>query len=325
MINIVDIVDEYIKRSRKVYPCHVNRASSIGHPCLKYLTYCRTHWQTQSLPNIGLQYIFNEGNTHEDALLDLLKKSGLRVIEQQRAFELPFKVTGHIDGKIVVSDNPHDPTIPLEIKSSEPYSWGKMDTPEDMLNSNKIWWKKYPAQAQMYIAGCNGITGDEIGKIKCRIPDAPGIMITKNKLNGRLKQINFINNDEFLNDLLHKATIINNHIKEGTLPDPIEPDENTCGRCSFKTICIPDVTFGEGLSMEDNPYLLGLLEERNALIPASKRYKEIDKEVKAAIKGWGNHLLGQFHVTGKNIDKKASQVSASQYWKSTIKFLGEKE
>ncbi len=324
MIDIIKTVDEYKKRSRRSYPCHTNRASSVGHPCLKFLVYSRTHWETQPLPPLGLQYIFDEGNAHEDIVLDLLRKSGLKLIEQQRAYEFrEFKITAHIDAKLMVSIDIIVPAIPFEIKSSEPYSWSKMDTPEDMINSKKIWWRKYPAQVQMYIAMSYGITGDKPGNIKCNVPDGMGIMITKNKLNGRLKQINFTNNDEFLNDILHKCTIINKHVDEGTLPDPIEPDEDVCGRCSFKSICIPDVTFGDALSMEYNEYLHGLLKERNALDPARKRYNEIDKEVKQSIKGWGNHLLGSFHITGKYIDKKAFDVKASKYWKSTIKYLGE--
>lgn len=340
MINIVEIVDNYKKRSRKIFPCHTNRASSIGHPCIRYLVYCRTHWQTQSLPDVGLQYIFDEGNTHEDAVLSLLQKAGLRLIDQQRAYEFKqFKITAHIDTKLIKTSTdeckscgcvshseigPNTPSIPLEIKSSEPYTWAKMETPEDMINSNKIWWRKYPAQIQLYISMSYGIEGDKIGKIKCRVPDAPGIMLTKNKLNGRLKQINFINNDEFLNDLLNKCSIINGHVDANTLPDPIEPDENTCGRCSFRSICIPEVDFSEALSMEKNEYLLGLLMERNALIEPSKRYKEIDKEVKQHVRGWKNSLLGSFHISGKYINKKTFQVKESQYWKSSIKFLGEK-
>lgn len=320
MLEIVKEVNEYKRRARRVYPCTVNRASSIGMPCLRYLVYCRTHWESQALPSLGLQYIFDEGNMHEDAVLDVLRKSGMQVTEQQRSFELRgYNVTGHIDGKIIDDGM----AIPLEIKSSEPYSWSKMDTPQDMINTNKIWWRKYPSQMQTYIAGCYGIEGDKPGNIKCKVSDARGIMITKNKLNGWLKQIEFTNNDEFLNDILNKALIINKHVDEGTLPDPIEPDEDTCGRCSFKTICIPDVDFGETLAMVDNEYLFGLLTERQSLIQVFKRYNVIDKEVKNAIKGWGNRLLGQFHLSGKWINKKAFTVSESRYWKSNVKFLGE--
>lgn len=341
MINIVEIIDEYKLRSRRIFPCHTNRASSIGMPCLRYLVYSRTHWQSQSLPNLGLQYVFDEGSLHESAVLNLLTKAGITLVEQQRSCEFKkFKITAHIDTSLVpiptktcqscgsthnIQTEQYIQSIPLELKSSEPYTWAKMNTPQDMINSNKIWWRKYPGQMQMYIAMCYGIEGDKPGNIKCLVPDAIGIMLTKNKLNGRLKQIEFKNDDEFLNDLLNKCTIINGHVDAGTLPEPIEPDEDVCGRCSFKMICIPDVDFGDTLSMEDNEYLLGLLSERESLIPAKKRYAEIDKEVKNGIKGWKNSLLGSFHISGKFIDKKAFSVAASRYWKSNIRFLGEKD
>jgi hypothetical protein len=313
-------------KKRSVWPQNSNRSSTINHPCLRYLTYSRTHWQVQSLPSLNLQYVFEEGNNHEKTVLRLLEDSGFTLIEQQRAFSFEkFNITGHLDAKIVVSDNPQDHAIPLEIKSSEPYFWSKVESSQDFANSKKVWHINYLGQMQMYIASTYGIEGEELGKIKCKVPDGMGIMIIKNKLNGRLKQVNFVNNDDFLNDILHKATIVNDHVKNETLPDAIEPDENICGRCNFKSLCIPEVSFDEVLSIEENQYLLGLLEERQAIMPVYRRYNEIDKEVKLNVKGKSNSLLGQFHITGKTIKKKGFEVKPGSYWKANIRYLGDKQ
>ena len=49
----------------KVYPCRNLRASNIGHPCERYLYLLVTRWEDQRPHDVGLQHIFDLGNTLE--------------------------------------------------------------------------------------------------------------------------------------------------------------------------------------------------------------------------------------------------------------------
>ena len=84
-----------------------NRASNLGAPtdCLRRLVYSRTHWDQQSLPDDGLQGIFETGNEVEQILVRNLvqigQNNGFRLVETQKVLEWPkYQIVGHCDGLI---------------------------------------------------------------------------------------------------------------------------------------------------------------------------------------------------------------------------------
>lgn len=300
MIDIVGQVDLAKERKIKMWPCRSNRASEMGHPCERYLVYLRTHGNERLPHDLGLQYIFDEGNLHEEAVLNDLRKAGLKVIEQQRAFEWPeYQITGHIDGKVVEEEI----VLPIEIKSMNPYIWQTIDSLNDLLDSKFFWCRKYPAQMYLYLLMDN---------------KEQGAFILKNKTTGRLKQIDVQLDFEYAESLLKKAENINKHIASNTLPEGIELDENTCGRCSFNHVCLPDRDFGDELKLSNDPVLLERLERRESLSAAYKEYQVVDKEVKGKLKEQPNLLVGDFHITGKLIQRSGYEVKNSEYWKPNI-------
>jgi len=49
------IVDRILESKKpQLYPVHSNRASELGHECLRYLVYNRTRWQEKALPSPNL-------------------------------------------------------------------------------------------------------------------------------------------------------------------------------------------------------------------------------------------------------------------------------
>ena len=57
-----------LKKSKvRIWPCHVNRASNLGHPCERYLVYSRTAWDKKAPHEWELQVVFDEGNNQERA------------------------------------------------------------------------------------------------------------------------------------------------------------------------------------------------------------------------------------------------------------------
>lgn len=300
MLDIVRLVDESKAKKRKVYPCHVNRASNLGHPCIRHLVYCRTNWNDQALYDLGLQYIFDEGNRHHKAVFDDLREAGITVVEQERPLAWPeFQITGHQDAKIQDGNT----LVPVEVKSVEPNAWKKMNSIQDMMDSNKLWWRKYPAQLTLYV--------------KMDKKDI-GLFILKNKLTGRLKQIEYPLDLSYVGELTEKASIINQHIAQGTFPDKIEPDEDICGYCGFNVLCLPDRDFGDPLQILEDAQLVSILSRREELKEAYKEYNALQKQLKRELNGKNNIVLESggvsWHISGKITHRNGYDVKPCDYW-----------
>lgn len=302
-IDVPAIVDLEKTRKRRTHPCHVNRASELGHPCTRYLVYLRT--REKPLHSLSLQRIYDEGNLHHRAVVTDMREAGINVVETERPFELKaYQVTGHIDGKIECADG----RLAFEIKGVEPHAWKKMNSIQDMLDSSRIWWQKYPGQMYMYL-----------------FMDAPaerpvGIFVLKNKLTGELNQIDVPLDREYVEMLLGKASTINQHISKGTLPGGMEPDEDVCGGCGFNTECMPDRDFGDPLQLMQDAQLVELLSRREELKEIFKEYNALQKQLKNELKGKNNIILEgdgvSWHISGNMKHRKGYEVKPCDYWQS---------
>ncbi len=88
------------KRAKiKVYPCRNLRASNIGHPCERYLYLLITRWEEQQPHDVGLQNVFDLGNTLESHTIDNLKEAGYEVIT-------PTQWSFQIEKPFVIRRNP---------------------------------------------------------------------------------------------------------------------------------------------------------------------------------------------------------------------------
>ena len=300
-IDVVALVDEAKALKIKNYPCYVNRASQIGHPCLRYLTYSRTHWQDKKLYDVGLQRIFDLGNLYERAVLDDFREAGLYLEEQQSAFfDERYLLSGHIDGKLPLAGHRY----PVEIKSMSPFVWEKIDSIQDMLQGKSVYLRSYPYQMTSYMF----LHSEELG-----------LFFLKNKVSGALKQIPMPLNYDLAEEVLQKCEKINVHVTAKTLPDQVEWEDSVCGQCGFLHICYPGRDFGEGLKVVDDAELEAMLNKRNSLAGAMKAYTEVDVALKAAIKGKTGLLIGDWQINGKWCERKGYEVKASKYWLPSIK------
>lgn len=298
---IVEKVAEYKKSRIKLFPCNSNRASEIGHPCEKYLVLIRTRWQEKTLHDVGLQYIFDEGNMHEKEVLKTLHDAGVVVIEQQRAFEWKkYQITGHVDGKVLHEDK----AIPLEIKSCSPYMFDSINLVQDLLNGKYAYMKKYPAQLTLYMLMDNK---DE------------AIFLFKNKVNGQLKEIAMKLDYQYGESLLQKVERVNKHIQDNTVPEPIDYDENTCDGCGFLHICLPEIK-RTALELCNMPEIEDKLKRLEEIKPIRGEYEKLDKEIKEIFKEKDNVAVGDFLVRGKWIEKsmQAKEAYTQKYWQMKI-------
>lgn len=227
-IGLAEAIREARRRRIKIWPVRSNRASALGHPCLKHLVLLRTRWEEMLPHGVDKQGIFDEGNHQERAALRDLDDAGIDVVEQQVSLVIEeYDITGHIDGMV---RSPQDGIlVPLEIKSTSDYAFGQLaHTPDlyERLMHGRWYWANYPTQLLLY----------------CHMRQKPyGVWLFKNKINGDYQDriIRLDDHLDHVNRVLEKARQINCHVSMGTMPEGIE-DWSVCKECGFVGHCHPD-------------------------------------------------------------------------------------
>lgn len=302
---IKERVDKLILGGRKQWPVKSNRASQLGHPCVRYLVLLRKNWREAPLPPLALLKRFREGNLHEKAVMDDLSGAGIRVVEQWRGFEWKeYNITGSIDGKGVADGQ----VFPLEVKSATEFSFKSINTIEDMKNHKWLFMRKYPAQLSLYLLMDN---------------QESGLFIFKNKSDGDLKPIPLHLDYALGETLIQRAEKVNLHIAQDTPTSEIEMidyEDMICGECDFVHLCLPDVK-REAIKIEDDPELIEKLVRWDELKASYAEYQALDKEVKAKVKSVERAVCGDFLITGQMVQKKGFTVEPSEYWKAKIQKL----
>jgi len=302
MINLEERIRQAYENKRRVSPVRSNRASQLGHPCERHLVYWRLNWEQAKLPSVETLFLWEGGRAIEQLALSRLQEAGFTILQQQRDFEdKNTGITGHIDGMLC---DPDEPTIlyPIEIKGINQFDWEKINTPEDMLASDKPWMQAYPAQLQLYLYLSN---------------HEEGLFYIVNKTSLQGKDIWMTLDYAYVEKLLQKAERINQYVAEGKYPDRIEYDENICGRCPFLHLCLPDVIY-DPLALLDDEVIEQKLNRRAELKaqiePLEKELRQIEKELKAYFEGKEKVLIGNWIITGKWVERKEYTVPASRYW-----------
>jgi len=269
--NVQQVCDAYMRTQIRVYPQHTNRSSLIGDDCLRRLVYYRTNWEDIEPHEVGLQYIFRQGNLLEEPTVRLLQDSGYKVSRAQEPFLYKsggkVLLSGHIDGVI---EHPADPGwyAVLEIKTMSPHIWDRTDTAEDM--ERHPWSRKYRPQLNMY---CFGL----------EIPN--GLWVLVNKATGRVKSIPHELDYDLAEETLRRCETINDHVDAGTLPDQLAPthqNSKICSDCCFQHICNPSIT-RESMQLIVDDELLVDIDEMQSLKPTRDRYEELKKALKARL------------------------------------------
>lgn len=295
--NIIEAVERHVASKIEIFPRDINRSHDLGFPCERYLVYARTNWKERIKHDVGLQFIFNEGQIHEPAVLKLLKESGLNVVQNSRPFDWPaYQIRGKIDAALDVDGQR---AIPFDVKTIASWSFDSIIDEASIRNHDKHYVRGYYDQMQAYMLFM------EVSE---------SFILFKNKQTGRLKQVNIALDYTYSEGLLQKLNRINTHVKVKTLPDRIE-DREICKECGFHHICLPDVDF-EGVILLNDDALMNLIIEELALKAASDDYKEIHEKVLEQLKTReeGTHLLnGQIEIVikkGKKFNYKARRIDS---------------
>jgi hypothetical protein len=293
-------LDERMQKKIKVHPCHVNRSSSVGSNCDRFLYYCRKEWDKQSLIQIGTQYIFEEGNNQEDIVLRDLADAGVKIIEQQRSFFWKdYNLSGHIDGIAIIDGKRY----PLEIKSMNPFLWDSMKCLDDMFNAKQHWIRKYPAQMACYLL----MAGEEAG-----------IFVLKNKTNGQFKifeiHLNNLIESGYADRIMKRLDRVNKAVESETIPlryfeegavERSSYDSSQCDMCNYKHLCHIDVEIQEGVPLEwvtdeDKEKTLAEYYELNTKrLEIMPRFNKVDAKIKEYFRGKEKIICGDYVLIGK--------------------------
>lgn len=305
---IIDRIKEAKRAKIKSYPCHVVRASEVGHDCERYLVYSITRWQDKTPYEPELQFIFEGGNLVEDLAIKDFEEAGFKVYrpEPDRGIaESRPAITGHIDFRVDFGDGK---VYTGEIKGLNKYDFDSLNCLQDFFDSKKVWIRKYPAQLMTYLY----IKGEDRGFFYLK--SIPGFQ----------PKLIWVDLDyEYMESILKKTERIEKHIADKTLPDHID-NYSICERCAFLHICLPDLK-RLALEMIDDDELEAKLKIWYELKEANREYTELDKDIKSYFKGHERLAIGDFLITGKLIEKKAyipKPIGASSYWQYKINKLG---
>lgn len=293
---------ESLEKQIKVYPCNNLRASNLGHPCERYLYLLIKHWDEQKPHDVGLQSIFNLGNSIEEYTIENIKRAGFEVITptvRSWKIEKPL-ITGREDIRI---KDENGELIPVEIKGISPFEFDKLNTVDDFKRSKKPYIQGYPAQLQTYML----YFGKEVG-----------FFALTNKLTGETKFIEMPFDYEYAESLLQKAERIYKALETEQPPEACD-DISVCESCSLAHVCGECRRIPTDIDLDEE--LDALIDRKNELAAAKKEYEQIDKEIKARVGERDKVITGQYLITRSSFTKKAFTVPESVQYRMTIKRL----
>lgn len=287
-----------------VYPVRNIRASNLGFPCERYLFLLIRHWEEQKPHDVGLQNIFDLGNTLEEHTIRNIKEAGFEVITPtQRSWQLSVKggiITGREDVRI---KDENGELLPVEIKGISPFEFDKLNSVDDFLKSKRSYIKGYPAQLFVYML--------HFGKEK-------GFFALTNKLTGETKFIDVPFDYDLGEQYLAKAERVYTALASDEIPDACE-DISVCESCPLAHICGETRRIPTDVDLDDE--LDALINRKQELAPAKKEYEEVDAEIKKKVGEREKVLTGQYLIERKSFTKKAFTVPESVQWRINIKRL----
>lgn len=306
-MNAVEINEKLFKAKLDkitVYPCTHLRASNLGHPCERYLYLLIKYWQEQKPHDVGLQNIFDLGNTLEEHTINNIKEAGYEVITPtQRSWQLDVKggiITGRED--IRIKDEKGE-LLPVEIKGLSPFEFEKLNCVDDFLKSKKAYIQGYPAQLFVYML--------HFGKEK-------GFFALTNKLTGETKFIEVPFDYELGEKYLSKAERIYEALAKDEPPEACE-EIGMCENCGLQHICGECKRVPADIDLDDE--LDDLIKRKEELAAAKKEFEEVDKQIKAKVGEREKVITGHYLIERKSYVKKAFTVPESVQYRVSIKRL----
>jgi hypothetical protein len=294
-----------------------NWPTALAHECRAYAVFNRTvPPENRRKIDERLAMIFSEGTDQERMVARDLAEAGFEVTGQQgQIVWKEFQISGRRD--LILYKPGYAEKVRVEIKSSSPYTYEALNKAEDLLDSEKSWFKRWGKQIALYI----WLEGIE-----------QYLLLLKNKVTGDIKIIPFTMNErvtELADEMLQKAKWVNRLVQLGEMPKQEDriADSDFCSECVFFDACLPDLTFGPGaviLTDESVAELTAQLERREELQPLKKEFEKLDEELKSIIKSMASEgqtkiVIGDWVADLKDRNRAAYSVKATSF--REVKFM----
>jgi len=293
--------ETFLEREIKKSIAHTTRASQIGHPCNRFIYYERTSPQFAPDHDTTLQAIFDLGRALQNYVERRLEDMGFEITQKERDYDdRTYDVSGHVDFRIRLNGESKD--FPVEAKGLNQYAVDAIEDVNDIRYHRSLHVQRYYAQIQTYLK----FGGDDFG-----------FFVLLNKTTGKLKFIEVVRDNDYINELLTRAISIRESVRAKT-----EPDRNIglwCDKCPYqKTVCLPDRDFGPGVEIMDDAEIISLIDKRIALAPvlseAKRAMENIDEELKIRLPKAPEVLVGDFIVKGTEKHRDGYQVKATSWF-----------
>jgi len=232
---------------------------------------------------------FARGNERESAVVTRLLQIGPRcsppfkVIEGQRRFEIRDRdgvllIVGKIDGRLSFEGRTEKPIF--EVKSGDSYR--RVETIDDLQRSP--WTRRAADQLLSYLLA----ESEPVGLLVIDRPSIPKIL--EFRLEDHLDRA-----EGFLRDA---RAAIDARFGRAPLP-PFHQDKSVCRRCDHcGKSCAPPIDFGPGLALVTDESLILAAESRLKHQAAAKEFDAADGELKRALKGVPEAIVGPYLVQG---------------------------
>ena len=315
--DVVEAYEAYKSRRSRGSVATANWPTTLAHDCSAYAYWNRTvPPERRRTIDAHLAMIFSEGSDQGRMVTRDLIDAGFVVSDQEsQLFWAKYQISGRKDLKIWKEG--FREKINVEVKSCAQYTYAAINKPEDLIDTDKHWLKKWYRQVALYMV-LQGV-------------DTYWLLL-KSKQMGSIKILEFKINDDIYQTaeaMIKKAEWVNGLIQIGELPKESDKiaDVDYCQECEFYDTCLPDLTFGPGAVIFDAESVADLVEQLDHLAelkPIAKEYKDLDEDLKAEFKmhasqGQEKLVVGPWIVTVKEQSRTAYSVEATTY--STVKFF----
>ncbi len=277
-----------IERTRRSQSPHPHVYASAYRTCVRRMVLDMT--VPDQLPPLPADVLarFRRGDDRERDLLVDLARAGrdaeppFEVVGQQERFELKDRkgrtaIVGKVDARIAFDGV----RAPLEVKAWSPFLVDRIERFADLFDMR--WTLSGAFQLLAYLWGA----GEPFGFVLLDQSGLPKLLPVE--LDAHLDR---------MEDFLTRAETALDHQRAGTLPDYLVGDAAECQRCPFYgSVCNPPLV-REGATILSDPELEAMLERREALIPAGREYNDLDKTIKARLRGIEHGIVGAFAIEG---------------------------
>ena len=313
MIDLAPAIAKVMATKKRAYPCHVNRISSMGHPCERYLYHCRVDWdKAKAIPD-SLQGIFEQGKALEPILVAYFNTQvgpncdpPLRIVGQQITTNdvllTDYQISGSIDGLLQQYDAYTDTWITIavvDIKTAgqNPYR-GYCDLQSLYTHT---WSTGYIAQLMLYSFAHN--------LDKCVL-----FFVDKSNIYANWKCVEFDVDLGYVEELLQKAGRVNEAVKAKMPPLDRINRPDYCKECRFAHICMPDLHIGTETKIITSPDVIGAVKEHMRLKPLKSQAVAAEKRMKETLVAGQNAVAGDYMLEWSRVKSKKGD-----YWKLKIK------